>query len=192
MQSLKIAIEAATAFDVTKYGALVETRQEVTRRRDEAGSKAFDGLKISGLFTAEWRIFIQAAEDYLSKHASEGYPQATDTCVYCQQPLTVKALELIKKYPDFTNNDIKAALDKAVTELREYIAPITALKADALQQQYSAETSDGDDILSPVAPVVEHLSILAINVASSSAITWPEKSPALVAAEKLSPKSRPD
>jgi energy-coupling factor transporter ATP-binding protein EcfA2 len=183
--SLKTAIEAAKAFDVARYGALVEACKEATRRRDEAGSKAFDGLGIPGVLTEEWRTFVQAGEDYLKKHATEGYPHAADSCAYCQQPLGAKALELIKKYRDFTNNDIKAALDKAERELREYVAPITALKADALQQQYASETNGGDDILTPVAPVVERIKTIAADAASSSAISWPNKDAALAAAGKI-------
>ena len=185
VQSLKTAIEAAKAFDVARYGTLVEACKEATRRRDEAGSKAFDGVGIPGVLTQEWRTFVQAGEDYLKKHTTEGYPHAADSCAYCQQPLSAKALELIKKYRDFTNNDIKAALDKAERELREYIAPITALKADALQQQYAAETNGGGDVLTPVAPVVERIKTLAADAASSSATTWPSKDAALAAAEKI-------
>ncbi len=125
--------------NVAKYAALVDACKEATRRRDEAGSKAFDGVGVPGVLTEEWRTFIQAGEDYLKKHATESYPARGDSCAYCQQPLTAKALELIKKYRDFTNNDIKIALDKAERELREYIAPITAPKTDVVQERYAGK-----------------------------------------------------
>lgn len=184
-QSLKTAIEAAKAFDAAKYAALVEDCKRATRRRDEAGSKAFDGLGIPGVLTDEWRTFIQAGEDYLKTHATKDYPHAAESCAYCQQPLTAKALDLIKKYREFTNNDIRAALDNAERELREYIAPITTLKADALQQQYAVETSGGGDVLTSVAPVVQHIKNLAANVASNSAITWSDKDAALAEAGEI-------
>ena len=92
VRSLKTAIAAAKAFDVAKYAALVEACKEAARRRDEAGSRAFDGLGIPGVLTDEWRSFIQAGEDYLKKHASKDYPRAADSCAYCQQPLTAKHL----------------------------------------------------------------------------------------------------
>jgi energy-coupling factor transporter ATP-binding protein EcfA2 len=185
VQSLKTAIEVAKAFDVAKHAALIEACKEATRRRDDAASKALDGLGIPGFLTGEWRTFIQAGEDYLKKHATEGYPHEADSCAYCLQPLTAKALELIKKYRDFANNDIKAGLDKAERELREYIAPLAALKADALQQRYAGETSGEGDVLTPVAPVVEHIKNLAGNMSSSSAMTWPDKDAGLAAALKI-------
>lgn len=185
VRSLKTAIETTKAFDIAKYAALVEACKKAARRHDEAGSMAFDSLGIPGVLTDEWRTFIQAGENYLNKHVAEGYPHVADSCAYCQQPLTAKALELIKKYRDFTNNEIKADLDKAERELREYIAPITMLKADALHQQYTAETSGGGDVLMHVAPAVEHIKSLAANLANSSAITWPDKDKVLAAAEKI-------
>jgi energy-coupling factor transporter ATP-binding protein EcfA2 len=184
-QALKAAIDAAKAFDVARYAALIEALKEVTRRRGEAGSKSFDGLGIPGVLSNEWRTFVQAGEDYLKKHATEGYPHEADSCAYCQQPLTAKAIELIRKYREFTNNSIKAALDQVDREVREYITPITSLKVDALQQQYAGETSGGADVLTPVAPVLEHIKNLAANLASSSPIMWPDKDAGLAAAEKI-------
>lgn len=185
VQLLKAAIEVAKAFDVAKYVALVERCHEATRRRDEAGNKAFDRHEIPGVLTAEWRAFIQAGEDYLRKHTTEGYPHAADSCAYCRQPLTAMALELIKKYREFTNDTIKAALDQAERELREYIAPIMTLKAEALQQQYADETSGGGDVLAPVAPLVEQVKDLASKTASRSPVTWVDKDAGVAAAERI-------
>lgn len=185
VESLKTAIAAAKAFDAPNYAALVEACKGATRRRDEAGSRAFDGIGIPGVLTAEWHTFVQAGEDYLKKHAAAGYPHAADSCAYCQQPLTAKALELVKKYRDFTNNDIRTALDKAERDLHEHIADITSLTIDALQQQYAVETSGAGDVLTPVVPVLEKIKILAANAASSSDIAWPDKDARLSAVEAI-------
>ncbi len=185
VQSLKTAIAAARTFDIHKYAGLIDACKEATRRRDEAGSKAFEGTVIPGVLTDQWRNFIQAGEDYLTKHAAKGYPHADDSCAYCQQPLTAKAVELIKRYRDFTNNEIKAALDSTERDLSQYVAPIAALRADALQEQYVAETSGGGDVLTPVASVVAHIAALAANVAGSSAVEWADKDTGLAAAEKI-------
>src|SRR5206468_20723 len=103
----------------------------------------------------------------------------------CQQPLTANAIELIKKYRDFANNEVKAALDKRQRDLREYVAPITALKADTLQQQYASEANGGGDVLMSTASVLEHIQTLAINVLGGAVVTWQDKEPALAAAEKI-------
>jgi hypothetical protein len=42
-----------------------------------------------------------------------GYPVTDDPCAYCRQPLTASALQLLKKYRDFSSNEIRASLDAA-------------------------------------------------------------------------------
>lgn len=185
VHALKMAIEAAKAFDVTRYATLVEACKVAAQRRNDAGNKAFADVSIPGIFSDEWRNFIQAGEHYLKRHTAEGYPHAADSCAYCQQPLTTKALDLIRKYRDFTNNAIKAALDKAERETREYVAPILALNADVIHQQYVGETNSGVDNLAPLAPVIDHIKDLAANVTTRSSITWVDKESALAAAEMI-------
>lgn len=185
VKALKAAIETAKAFDIATYISHVQARDQAARRRDEAGSKAFEGLGIPGVLSQEWRQFIQAGEEYLKRNTAETYPDTDDPCAYCQQPLTAKAVELVNKYRDFSNNEIKEALDTAERHLRDYVAPVFNLKVDTLRQQLAAETSGGPDILGPVAAVVEQIKKLNLNVAARSAIDWQEKDPSLVAAETV-------
>jgi energy-coupling factor transporter ATP-binding protein EcfA2 len=185
VKALKTAIETAKAFDIATYDSYVQARDQASRRRDEAGNKAFEGLGIPGVLSEEWRQFIQAGEEYLKKNTVEKYPGADDPCAYCQQPLTTKAAELVKKYRDFSNNEIKAALDRSERQLRDYVAPVLNIKADALQQQLTAETNGGTDILEPIKAVVEQMKKLNVTIATRSAIDWKDKGPSLVAAETV-------
>ncbi len=182
VKGLKSAIETAKTFDVTTYGSRVEARDQASRRRDEAGNKAFEGVGIPGILGREWRQFIQAAEEYLKKNTAATYPVAGDPCAYCQEPLTAKAVELVKKYREFTNNDIKAALDIAETQLRDYVTPVLNIKADAVQQQLTAEMNGAPDILGPVVSVVEQIKQLNLTVAGGSAVDWKDKDASLTAA----------
>lgn len=182
VKTLKSAIETAKTFDVTTYASRVKARDQASRRRDEAGNKAFEGVGIPGVLSDEWRQFIQAGEEYLKKNTAPTYPGADDPCAYCQQPLTAKAVELVKKYRDFSNNEIKAALDTAESQLRDYVAPVLNIKADTLQQQLTAETNGGPDILDRVAPVVAQVKQLTLTVAGGSMIDWKDKDASLATA----------
>jgi len=185
VKALKTAIETAKSFDVAKYGPLVQAREQASRRRDKAGSKAFEGLGIPGVLSQEWRQFIQAGEEYLKENAAEAYPNTDDPCAYCQQPLTAKAVELVRKYRDFSNNEIKAALDAAERQLRDYAAPILDLNVDLLQQQLAAEANGGADVLNQVSALVEQIKKLNVAVAARSEIHWQDKSSSLAAAETV-------
>ncbi len=185
MKVLKTATDTAKAFDIAEYHSRLTVRELASQRRDEAGNKAFDGLQIPGVVGKEWQQFIQAGEDYIRKHASGTYPQANDPCVYCQQPLTATAVELVKKYRDFSNNDIKTALDMADKALRDCVQPILGISIDAVQQRLVAETAGGADVLAHVNPVLERMKQLAADVAAHGPATWEEKNSALVSAQAV-------
>jgi energy-coupling factor transporter ATP-binding protein EcfA2 len=185
VKGLKTAFETARAFDITTYASHVQAWAQASQRRDEAGSKAFEGLGIPGVLGLEWQQFIQAGEEYIKKNTAKRYPGVGDPCAYCQQPLTVKAVELVKKYRDFSNNEIKAALDSADRQLRDYVAPFANLKVDTIQQQLAAETNGGPDVLNPVTAVLEQMKKSNLNVATRSGIDWQDKGPSLAAAESI-------
>jgi energy-coupling factor transporter ATP-binding protein EcfA2 len=183
VKALKSAIETAKAFDVTTYSYRLQSRDQASQRRDDAGNKAFDGVGIPGVLSDEWQQFIQAGEEYIRKNTAAIYPGAGDPCAYCQQPLTAKAVELVKKYRDFSNNEIKAALDTAERQLREYVAPTLNIRADTLAQQLTAETNGGSDVLSPVGAVVEQIKQVNLAVAGGSLVEWKDKDTSLASAE---------
>jgi AAA domain len=183
--ALKVAVEKAKAFDIATYFSFVQIREQALQRRDDAGSKAFTGLGIPDVLSDEWRRFIQAGEEYLKKNTAATYPNTGDPCAYCQQPLTAKAVDLVRKYRDFSNNEIKTALDTAERLLREYIAPLGDIKADTLRQQLAAETIGESDVLNPIAAVLEQLKRLTTDAAARSAIDWPDKGSSLASAETI-------
>jgi hypothetical protein len=179
VSALKTAIQTARAFDPTTYAAHIQTLNQASTRRDEAGSKAFEESGIPGVLSEEWRQFIEAGDEYLDKNVPETYPTTADSCAYCQQPLTAQAVSLLKKHRDFCNNEIKVALDRAERQLRSYLAPVLDLNLDVIQQQLIAETNGLPDVLISITPVIEKLKELRVSVEARSAITWVEKVPAI-------------
>jgi hypothetical protein len=140
---------------------------------------------IPGILGDEWRRFIMAGEEYLKKHAAATYPRADDACAYCQQPLTATAVDLVKRYREFSDNDIKTALDTTERELAAYAKPVSDLKGDALETQFAAETNGAPDILEPVKAVVEQIKKLSFAVAARHAVVWDDKDSKLSAAETV-------
>ena len=182
---VKSAIETAKAFDIATFSAHVQARNQASLRSDQAGSKSFEAVGIPGVLGPEWLQFIEAGEEYLKKNAAEAYPVIDDPCAYCRQPLTASAVELVKKYRDFSNNEIRAALDAAEGQVRDYAAPVLGLKVDLLQQQLAAEANGGPDVLNQVSAVVEQIRKLNVAVAARSEIDWQDKSSSLAAAETV-------
>ena len=181
--NVSAALATAAAFDQAAFLQHVQARNAAAERQEQAGNKAFDGAGIPGILTPEWRRFIQAGEEYLRAHLPAGYPAAPDDCAYCGQPLQEAALDLVKKYRDFSNNEIKAALDVAEADLTNYAAAILAVPTDTLRKQLADEISGGVDTLTAVLPLVDRIATLQGQVRSGLPPEWEEKSADVSAAE---------
>ena len=182
VNALAVAVNTAAAFDLATYGAHVRARKDAAQRHTEASTKAFEGLAIPGVLGAKWRQFIQAGETYIRSSAASAYPALDAPCAYCQQPLTAAAVDLIRKYRDFVNDEIRAAVDAAERQLAEYANAVAGLNADTLASQLAAETAGQVDALDKVAPVLDQLRTLADSTADRSDIAWQDKQSSLAAA----------
>lgn len=185
VRAIKSAVETAKKFDIPTFAAHVKARDDAAMRNDEAGSKAFETSGIPGVLGREWRQFIQAGEEYIKKNIAAEYPATGDPCAYCRQPLNAAVLQLVKKYRDFTNNQIRTDLDNAERQLREYAASLLDLKPDLLQQQLTAEVSSGEDVLNPIPSVVEQIKHLHADVVSHAALDWQDKTSVLAPTETV-------
>ena len=56
---------------------------------------------------------FRLARRYLRGSAAGSYPTLDAPCAYCQQPLTAAAVDLVRKYREFVNDELRAALDAA-------------------------------------------------------------------------------
>lgn len=62
--------------------------------------------------TNEFKNFLSAAEAYIKKIKKTKYPQNEDVCVYCRQPLSNDAKELLENYRRLLNDKTEENLDK--------------------------------------------------------------------------------
>ena len=182
VNALAAAVDTASAFDVATYGARVQARNDAAQRHTESGTKAFDGLGLPGVLGPEWRQFIQAGETYIRSSAADGYPALDVPCTYCRQPLTAAAVDLVRKYRDFVNDEIRGALDTAERQLADYADALAGHNADALASQLARETAGQADVLDAVTPVLDQLRTLTASTANRSDVAWPDKQSSLVAA----------
>lgn len=185
VSGIKNAFSTAANVAIARYEELLQIRDSAARLRDDAGSNAFQGLGIPGVLGPEWRRFVQAGEDYLQQNAGETYPSGKDACVYCQQPLTSSALELLKKYRAFSNDQIKTALDEAERKLVDYVAPIASMDIEGIRKQLTAETNGGPDVLTTVNEALDSLIAMKAAVAVRTRVDWKDKDASLGVATRV-------
>jgi ABC-type cobalamin/Fe3+-siderophores transport system ATPase subunit len=177
--ALKIAVDTGKKIDPVKYDSLLNVLSSTTKRRDEAGAKAFEGLEIPGVLTNEWQQFIQAGEDYLQKHLTATYPSTADECAYCRQPLIASAVSLVKKYRAFCSDEIKVARDVAERELSSYVASILDLHVEVVQRQLASEANDPTDVLASTTQIIEQINKFKTAITSLSTFEWEDRTTAL-------------
>jgi hypothetical protein len=72
--------------------------------------------------TDTWYDFVQAAKSLAEKEQVEDkpYPQDNDRCLFCHQPLSKDARELILKLWEFLGGEAQAAVTKATRDLNTF------------------------------------------------------------------------
>ncbi len=115
------------AFDWNAYAERITAVNAARSRHEDATVNAFKGLTIPGMLSAEWRRFIEAGEAYIRSTGRDGYPAEGVPCTYCNQPLESAAVSLVRKYRDFTNNQLKQEATRAQAALESFAQPVLKL-----------------------------------------------------------------
>ena len=93
--------------------------------------------------TNEFQSFIKSAEAYIKILNKQEYPQKSDICVYCKQPLENAAKELLSNYRALLNDTAQEGLQLARTKKGDIINGATKNDPQLLLHQpvfgYSAE-----------------------------------------------------
>lgn len=143
---------AKKEFNDKTWQALLEINKEIS----ELESKTQKGLKeiadergIEFYQTPEFKSFIQAAESYIKIIDKPNYPQESDTCVYCLQPLDDSAKELLKSYRALLNDKTQEAL----AELKKNKAELIKLVSQVITNlSFHQHTFGTDENQAPVQP----------------------------------------
>ena len=123
---LSVARAIAT-FPWGDYDAAVERVRRAAERQEYAAEQAFAQEGLPGGLGTAWRAFIQASEEYIKDLSEHDYPHDDAQCLYCRQNLGPAALQLVRKYRDYSNSTHRQELDAAIRELSAQSTRITAL-----------------------------------------------------------------
>lgn len=121
----KKTIEALNKYFTATY--LTSIQSSITDCLEkEAAAKAedienFKTDKIQSIGTAEWKNFIVAAEKFAKQQKKDEvvYPENNDNCLFCQQPLSGDAENLIKNYWVFIKSIAEQNATQAQKNLNE-------------------------------------------------------------------------
>ena len=122
----KQAIENLNQFFTTETIGKVKTAitdcvtKETTAKAE--GIENFKTDKIENVGTTEWKNFIVSAETFAKTQKAENivYPENSDNCLLCQQPLSDEAQKLISNYWTF----IKSVAEQNAKQAQEKLVDI--------------------------------------------------------------------
>ncbi len=166
-------------FDWAAHATRVETARRAAEQFGNATQRAFAGDEIPAVLSEPWSAFIQAGEEYLKDLGDDHCPGEKDACIYCRQPLSPAAVELIKKYRDYCNNTLRQELEAANAAVAMGAGPIASLDLRGLSDRISrrlraidredppAALTSAADLLLAAAPLQEELKKGAVANAAS-------------------------
>ncbi|MCF8146053.1 MAG: AAA family ATPase [Deltaproteobacteria bacterium] len=87
--------------------------------------------------TQTWYDFVKAAKSLAEEEQAEDkpYPQDDDRCLFCHQPLSIEARELILKLWQFLEGEAQAALTKATRNLNSIKQKLGGMRLDFFSDQ---------------------------------------------------------
>jgi hypothetical protein len=125
-RALVEALAAATAlagFDRGDYASLLETRAQLAADYEAFRSTLFATADLPAPPEEHWENYVRAGDEYKS-HLESLNVHDTERCLYCRQPLSDPASELVKKYGDYLADKISQDLIEVDRRLALHAATI--------------------------------------------------------------------
>lgn len=119
---------------ITAYNNLTSKLKEFEELAKNEGLSNFKDDNITGIGSQEWKDFIQSARKFALQKGYE-YPNEADTCVFCNQPLTENAKNLINKYWVFIKSEAEQNLNKQKEIISRTINVLKGLDFNLLQEE---------------------------------------------------------
>ncbi len=132
MQNLITVGNALGQFDASAFSEAVAAETFARAAQTESAAAVFGGDgQLPDALRPSWQRFIEAGEQYLVASDRTTYPEADDTCIYCQQALGDAARTLLQSYRSYASG-------VAADELRLATERVNALQRPILRTEVTA------------------------------------------------------
>jgi hypothetical protein len=137
-ERLQALLRAVASFSAPAYGVALDayTQAEANRRRVREELFSADGLP--GPPDNRWQGFVAAAEEYRQHLNLHDYPDEGDRCLYCRQLLAPEALDLVRRYRAFLDEDLVRQVTDAAGRVDRLALRLDPTQAATVQQDLAA------------------------------------------------------
>ncbi|WP_457949841.1 AAA family ATPase [Pseudarthrobacter sp. alpha12b] len=136
-----LAADFLLAFDATVYNAAVVERAQLGKDYEMFRNELFAAANLPAEPEETWSEFIAAGETY-RLHLVQLDAHDVGRCLYCRQPLTDPARELLARYSTYLEDKISAeirATDAALANFKHQFASIQNNEMSTFIEQYKDE-----------------------------------------------------
>lgn len=138
LQQAKMASEAVGSLDVASINSGVARRLELREDYQRVRAELFDAADLPASPDESWEAFVTSGDRYREHLDGLGVHDPA-RCLYCRQPLTDPARELITKYGDYLTDKISRDIAQFDSQILALTSPILALvlgEVGALLKEY--------------------------------------------------------
>lgn len=146
-QALEI-VDKVRSFDCSSYNSELLKNASLKNDREFFRREFFEAAHLPGDPDERWEQFVSAGEDYRASLVENGVYDETH-CLYCRQSLDEEALELIRRYRSYLEDQIADSIRKSNAVLANLVAPIQSLETQHVDAYLATRDGEsGDEFLS--------------------------------------------
>ncbi|HET9871904.1 MAG TPA: AAA family ATPase [Propionibacteriaceae bacterium] len=117
LRRLSGLLSTIKSFDAGRYSAGVAAVAAAEQRLAEAREQIFSEEELPGQPDEQWQRFVAAGDTYRHHLRHDEYPRDGDACLYCMQPLSPTAIDLLTRYRTFLDETLVQQLATAQNTL---------------------------------------------------------------------------
>lgn len=173
-KSLRESIEVGKAIsdlDVAAFNASLTRRAALVEDQKKLSAELFQSADLPSEPDSSWQSFIASGQQYRN-HLEEKGSHDSERCLYCRQPLSTNAADLISKYSGFLEDKISSQINdeqRLIEAAKSSINGLTATQSAALVDEYR-QTEGTQDHVESVAALCQTLSYLKQQMLAEEAI----------------------
>ena len=155
LSDLKVILSLLQSFDAAKYNDALSAVAEASTAVSELRAALFDTGQLAADPDDAWQGFVEAGHAYAEHLGFSQYPQKTDVCLYCRQPLQSGALALLRRYGEFLRGAAQAKLEAEREKLETLIPTLTPAQVERTRAALSTVEDASDPRQSTVRLLID-------------------------------------
>ena len=136
------AADALLVFDRAAYNGALTKRAQLTTDYEMFRSELFAAADLPAEPDDTWNEFVEAGETY-RQHLVDREAHDADRCLYCRQPLSDPARDLLTRYSTYLEDKISADIRANETTITGYKSQIAAIQSNDMTA-FIKEHKDSD------------------------------------------------